>query len=175
MLTLIETIFLPLGVLTGYFGMNFSSMGGHVGKGHEPAPGILGLKYGQGFVWLIMGVCTAMILYSFDWSKMEHFSNIKEVSDSFGRTIEKKNKLEVEEWSDAMENKTNVRPFNVNAEDLKKLRNKLLPPMEYHWSKSMEPIDIPECNKGKRVPKPGSNGLMDFPFNDINFYRQGLR
>ena len=34
--------------------MNFSSMGGHVGKGHEPAPGLLGIKYGQGFVWGIM-------------------------------------------------------------------------------------------------------------------------
>ena len=82
-------------------------MGGHVGKGHEPAPGLLGLKYGQTFVWGIMAVCTGMIMYSFDWSKMEHFSNIKdamdvvvphfsnikEVSDRFGRTLEKKKKL----------------------------------------------------------------------------------
>ena len=170
MLTLIETIFLPLGVLTGYFGMNFSSMGGHVGKGHEPAPGLLGIKYGQTFVWGIMAVCTAIILYSFDWSKMEHFSNIKELSDSFGRSIEKRKKLEIDEWSDAMENQTEVRPFNVTAQDLKKLRSELLPPMEYHWSKSMEPIDVPKCNKGK-VPKPGSNGLMDFPIKDINFYK----
>ena len=43
--------------------------------------------------------------------------------------------------------------------------------MEYDWSKSMEPIDVPECNKEKRVPKPGSNGLMDFPLKDINFYK----
>ena len=73
MLTLVETIFLPLGVLTGYFGMNFSSMGGHVGDGHKPAPGILGIRYGQGFVWGIMLICTLIILYSFDWTKMEHF------------------------------------------------------------------------------------------------------
>ena len=171
MLTLIETIFLPLGVLTGYFGMNFSSMGGHVGKGHEPAPGLLGIKYGQTFVWAIMGVCTAMIFYSFDWSKMEHFSNIKEVSDSFGRSIEKRNKLEVDDWGDVMKNKTEVSAFNVTAEDLRKLRNNLLPPMEYNWSKSMEPINVPGCNKRKGVPKPGSNGLMDFPLKDINFYK----
>ena len=73
MLTLIETIFLPLGVLCGYFGMNFSSMGGHVGLGHKAAPGILGLRYGQGFVWGIMLLSTILILYSFNWSKIEYF------------------------------------------------------------------------------------------------------
>jgi hypothetical protein len=173
MLTLIETIFLPLGVLTGYFGMNFSSMGGHVGKGHEPAPGLLGIKYGQTFVWAIMGVCTTMIFYSFDWSKMEHFSNIKEISDSFGRSLEKKKKINVNNWEKAWLEQNKVKSFNVNAEDYRKLRSELLPPMEYSWSKSMEPIDVNGYNKV--VPKPGSNGLLDFPFNDINFYRQEVR
>jgi Mg2+ and Co2+ transporter CorA len=69
MLTLIETIFLPLGVLTGYFGMNFSSMGGHVGIKHKPAPGILGLKYGQGLVWVIIIICVIIVLRYFNLNK----------------------------------------------------------------------------------------------------------
>ena len=104
MLTLVETIFLPLGVLTGYFGMNFSSMGGHVGMGHDPAPGILGLRYGQGFVWGIMLICTVVILYSFDWTKMEHFDN---------RSVE-----------NCQTEKNNVKPFNVLSQDLRKIQEK---------------------------------------------------
>jgi hypothetical protein len=101
MLTLVETIFLPLGVLTGYFGMNFSSMGGHVGVGHKAAPGILGLRYGQGFVWGIMLICTALILYSFDWTKMEHFDVNKEECNSDRK----------------------VKPFNELQQDKRKLDN----------------------------------------------------
>lgn len=101
MITLIETIFLPAGVLTGYFGMNFSSMGGHVGKGHVPAAGILGLKYGQGLVWGILLLCAIVILYSFDFSKLEHFDI---------RETQKCNK------------DSPVLPFNVVSQDLRKLR-----------------------------------------------------
>ncbi len=93
MLTLIETIFLPLGVLTGYFGMNFSSMGGHVGDDHKPAPGILGIRYGQGFVWGIMLICTAVILYSFDWTKMEHF-DVNKVECNSDRKVKPFNELQ---------------------------------------------------------------------------------
>jgi hypothetical protein len=100
MLTLIETIFLPLGVLTGYFGMNFSSMGGHVGVGHKAAPGILGVRYGQGFVWGIMLLCTIIIFYSFNWSKMEHFDI---------RETQKCNKERI------------VNPYNERMHDLKKI------------------------------------------------------
>ena len=93
MLTLVETIFLPLGVLTGYFGMNFSSMGGHVGHDHKPAPGILGLRYGQGFVWGIMLICTTVILYSFDWNKMEHF-DVNKVECNGDRKVAAFNELQ---------------------------------------------------------------------------------
>ena len=102
MLTLIETIFLPMGVLTGYFGMNFSSMGGHVGEGHKAAPGILGLRYGQGFVWGIMLICTIIIFYSFDWTKMEHFDI---------RETQKCNK------------EREVKSYNERMQDLKKIQN----------------------------------------------------
>jgi len=105
MLTLIETIFLPLGVLTGYFGMNFSSMGGHVGVGHKAAPGILGVRYGQGFVWGIMLLCTIIIFYSFDWSKMEHFDI---------RETQKCNKERI------------VNSYNERMHDLKKIQTQKL-------------------------------------------------
>ena len=44
-LTIVNTIFLPLALITGYFGMNFKSMGAPSNK-----TGIFTLKYGQGFV-----------------------------------------------------------------------------------------------------------------------------
>jgi len=144
MLTLLETIFLPLGVLTGYFGMNFSSMGGHVGKGHVPAPGIFGLKYGQTFVMFIMLLSTALVMYLFYGLAIENFSNIKEVSDSFKKTLKKRGKSNSDLWDKSWMEQGKIIPFNVNDEDLRKLRNELLPPLEYNWSKSMEPGDIPE-------------------------------
>ena len=101
MLTLVETIFLPLGVLTGYFGMNFSSMGGHVGHDHKPAPGILGIRYGQGFVWGIMLICCIVIFYSFDWSRMEHF--------------------DIRETQKCSEERK-VKAFNERMQDLKKIQ-----------------------------------------------------
>jgi len=99
MLTLVETIFLPLGVLTGYFGMNFSSMGGHVGDDHNPAPGVLGMRYGQGFVWAIMLVCVVMILYAFGYTDFEPFDISHKCNDT----------------------KKEIVPFNVTSEDLRKL------------------------------------------------------
>jgi len=101
MLTLVETIFLPLGVLTGYFGMNFSSMGGHVGNDHIPAPGLLGMRYGQGFVWAIMLVCVVVILYGFGYTGFESF--------------------DIRESQKCNDTKKEIVPFNVTSEDLRKL------------------------------------------------------
>jgi len=99
MLTLIETIFLPLGVITGYFGMNFSSMGGHVGTKHNPAPGVLGLKYGQGFVWFLIFGCIVIVLRYF---------NLKPIKEGYNAgkscVVEK-----------------NVKSFNVNNKELNKI------------------------------------------------------
>lgn len=99
MLTLIETIFLPLGVITGYFGMNFSSMGGHVGTKHKPAPGVLGLKYGQGFVWFLIFGCIVIVLRYF---------NLKPIKEGYSA-----GKSCVEE--------KNVKSFNVNNKELNKI------------------------------------------------------
>ena len=149
MLTLIETIFLPLGVLTGYFGMNFSSMGGHVGKGHDPAPGILGLRYGQGFVWLIMLFCIGIIMYSFDWTKMEHFDSMKHVSDRFQRTMMKKKNYNNEDLNNsACRTDGKMRPYNVNAQDLRKIREE-----KQDWSRET---------------------LIDFPYDRIDFYKPAM-
>jgi len=48
-LTRVNTIFLPLTLIVGYFGMNFQSMGVPSNK-----TGIFTLKYGQGFVFFLM-------------------------------------------------------------------------------------------------------------------------
>ena len=48
-LTRVNTIFLPLTLIVGYFGMNFQSMGAPSDK-----TGIFTLKYGQGFVFFLM-------------------------------------------------------------------------------------------------------------------------
>ena len=71
MMTVVETIFLPLGVLTGYFGMNFSAMGGHVGADHKAdTRGILGWRYGQHLVWVISVVMAGTLLYAMKSSKV---------------------------------------------------------------------------------------------------------
>jgi hypothetical protein len=72
-ITMIELIFLPMGVLVGYFGMNFSSMGGHVGRNHKPAPGVLGFKYGQTFLIGLIILSVILIFNYIDVSKLEHF------------------------------------------------------------------------------------------------------
>ena len=99
MLTLIETIFLPLGVITGYFGMNFSSMGGHVGSKHKPAPGILGVKYGQGLVWILILGCIIIVLRYF---------NLKPIKEGY------------DAGKSCVENEK-IRPFNVNNKELNKI------------------------------------------------------
>ena len=99
MLTLIETIFLPLGVITGYFGMNFSSMGGHVGTKHKPAPGILGVKYGQGLVWILILGCIIVVLRYF---------NLKPIKEGY------------DAGKSCVENEK-IRPFNVNNKELNKI------------------------------------------------------
>ena len=70
MMTIVETIFLPLGVLTGYFGMNFSAMGGHVGADHKAdTRGVLGWRYGVHLVWIISIVMAGSLLYAMKRSK----------------------------------------------------------------------------------------------------------
>jgi len=185
MLTLIETIFLPLGVLTGYFGMNFSSMGGHVGKGHEPAPGLLGIKYGQTFVWGIMLICIIIILYSFDWTKMEHFDSMKHVSDRFESTMKKKKDYNNEDLNNtACRTDGKMKPYNMNAQDLRKIREKQV---EYEWAETMETVDNRKKEKevhisGKNflengskivmrtMPQIGKHSLLDLPYDRIDFY-----
>jgi uncharacterized membrane protein len=49
LVALINAIFLPLGVIVGYFGMNFKSMGSPTNN-----KGILSSKYGQEIVWVLM-------------------------------------------------------------------------------------------------------------------------
>jgi len=187
MLTLIETIFLPLGVLTGYFGMNFSSMGGHVGKGHEPAPGVLGVKYGQGFVWLIMLFCIGVIMYSFDWSKMEHFDSMKHVSDRFQLIMKKRRDYENEDLNNnACRTDGKMRPYNVNVQDFRKIQEKQV---DYLWAETMETVDNRKKEReaprisGKNflengskivmrtMPQIGKHSLLDLPYDRINFYK----
>lgn len=56
LLTIINMIFLPLGVITGYFGMNFASMGNP-----DVQKGILSVKSGQGLVWGLFVLCGIII------------------------------------------------------------------------------------------------------------------
>lgn len=55
-LTRVNTIFLPLTLIVGYFGMNFQSMGAPSNK-----TGIFTLKYGQGFVFFLMLISIVFI------------------------------------------------------------------------------------------------------------------
>lgn len=59
-LTIVNTIFLPLALITGYFGMNFKSMGVPSNKF-----GILTFKYGQGFVLTLFIFITIFIILLF--------------------------------------------------------------------------------------------------------------
>lgn len=52
-LTIVNTVFLPLALITGYFGMNFRSMGCPT-----TASGILTVKYGQMLVFILFIVIT---------------------------------------------------------------------------------------------------------------------
>lgn len=56
---IISIIYLPLAVITGYFGMNFASMGIHSKK----EPGILNEPQGQMFVFMISIVVVLMFIY----------------------------------------------------------------------------------------------------------------
>ena len=59
-LTIVNTIFLPLALITGYFGMNFKSMGAPSNK-----TGIFTLKYGQGFVLALFVSLTLFVVFLF--------------------------------------------------------------------------------------------------------------
>lgn len=59
-LTVVNTIFLPLTLIVGYFGMNFRSMGCPTTK-----TGILTLKYGQTFVFILIILITCFTIFSF--------------------------------------------------------------------------------------------------------------
>jgi len=59
-LTMVNTIFLPLGLITGYFGMNFKSMGSHT---HNK--GILSFTHGQTLVVTLFLTISLFILYLF--------------------------------------------------------------------------------------------------------------
>lgn len=59
-LTVVNTIFLPLTLIVGYFGMNFRSMGCPTTK-----TGILTLKYGQTFVFILIILITCFTIFLF--------------------------------------------------------------------------------------------------------------
>ena len=59
-LTMVNTIFLPLGLITGYFGMNFKSMGSHT-----HSKGILSFPHGQTLVITLFVTIALFILYLF--------------------------------------------------------------------------------------------------------------
>ena len=164
-------------------------MGGHVGLGHEPAPGILGLKYGQGFVWFIMLICTLIIMYSFDWTKMEHFESMRHVSNDFMKTQEKKKVYKNEKLNNqACSSGNKVKAFNLTQQDLRKLSDKKV---NYEWAEMMEIVDgkrkvrmAPRISGEnflehgskiaiKTMPQIGKHSLMDFPYDDVSFYAYG--
>ena len=79
-LTIVETIFLPLGVITGYFGMNFQSMGNDLGN--KPS-GIYSIKYGQLFVFFLFFLSILFIVLGFRYlfGDQEGFGSIEDLNN----------------------------------------------------------------------------------------------
>lgn len=79
-LTIVETIFLPLGVITGYFGMNFQSMGNDLG---DKPFGIYSIKYGQLFVFLLFFLSILFIVLGFRYlfGSQEGFGSMEDLNN----------------------------------------------------------------------------------------------
>ena len=79
-LTIVETIFLPLGVITGYFGMNFQSMGNNLG---DKPFGIYSVKYGQLFVFLLFFLSILFIVLGFRYlfGGQEGFGSMEDLNN----------------------------------------------------------------------------------------------
>jgi len=78
-LAVVEILFLPLGVLTGYFGMNFSSMGD---PGDPSKGGLYSMKYGQLFMFGLSAMFLMLLFYILGpkfFTHIEHFSDYKEL------------------------------------------------------------------------------------------------
>lgn len=63
LLTIVNTIFLPLGFLVGYFGMNFSTMGVKNNKF-----GIYSIKHSQKYLWGGFLILVIVVLLLFNYS-----------------------------------------------------------------------------------------------------------
>mgnify|MGYP001472530879 CR=1 FL=1 len=59
-LTLINMIFLPLGVIVGYFGMNFANMGNPMS---ENTTGIMGISHPNSFILLLFVLSISIMSY----------------------------------------------------------------------------------------------------------------
>jgi len=59
-LTLINMIFLPLGVIVGYFGMNFAYMGNPLS---ENTTGIMGVSHPNSFIFLLFIISISVMSY----------------------------------------------------------------------------------------------------------------
>lgn len=79
-LTIVETIFLPLGVITGYFGMNFQSMGNDLG---DKPFGIYSIKYGQLFVFFLFFLSILFIVLGFRYlfGDQEGFGSMEDLNN----------------------------------------------------------------------------------------------
>ena len=62
LLTLINFIFLPLGLIVGYYGMNFGGMGGITKK-----TGIFTIKYPHRFIFMLFVVSTIVFIFLYYW------------------------------------------------------------------------------------------------------------
>lgn len=69
-LTMIQTIFLPLGLITGYFGMNFINMGVPIRK--HPKEGIFTIKNPNIFILIVFLISSITIYFV-----MKKYSKIK--------------------------------------------------------------------------------------------------